>query len=297
MPPHSYCSYHSCGRGLLDTKRELSKSQRDHVIAAHTNIDLNFPCPYTSRKTLFKRQPDRAMDFVCFCNATFTLGSSLARHFKSCKVAEQRVLQADIGQNAASERDSASFLSGPITRSLASQEPPTPSPLDLKPYELQQHDHHERQSLDQQHSFLRAFTETTSTQHRELLKTMTEQHLQFMQSMRQSAGDQYQQNQQFMRSMMQSSGEQHQEHQKAMTDQHCQLLRSLTEQFRQISELSERQSNAIQQGALRQHAQTRRTIEDVLQHQRENSYLLEVHERILDKLTVDKLAVDSQTHK
>ncbi|KAG0283908.1 hypothetical protein BGZ98_006113, partial [Dissophora globulifera] len=198
------------------------------------------------------------MDFVCFCNMTFTLGSSLVRHFKSCKVAEQRVLQAD-GQSAASKHDSPSSLSGPITRSLANRGPSTPLSSDLQPYEPQQREHHEQQSSDHQSLGLhQSYLHATADQHREFLRTITEQHLHFLEVSKRSSSNLQEQHERFMQSMMQTSSQQHQENQKSAAE----LLRTLGEQFLQMSKLSQQQSYEMQQSTEKQNALTRRSIED-----------------------------------
>ncbi|KAI8596953.1 hypothetical protein EDD21DRAFT_437979 [Dissophora ornata] len=259
MPPHSFCSFHSCGRSLPSENRLLSKSQRDHIKACHVDYPITFVCPYTSRPITFRRKPERAMDFVCFCNATFTLASSLTRHYKSCAIAKDKLLRTNMRQSTHATAPAAATALEEGSMSGHSGLPPTPPPQEPQV----------QQSLtEQQQALLQSFLETTATQHRELLKSLSEQHQQFIQSMRHS------------------TDEQNQQHQKSITEMHCQFLRSLGEQFRETAQSAERQRSVILQAASKQHVQTRKTTEDVPQFQRENTYTLESHERVLDKLAM-----------
>ncbi|KAI8597459.1 hypothetical protein EDD21DRAFT_216122 [Dissophora ornata] len=244
MSPYSLCSFHYRGRGLLGENRQLSKSQRNHVHACHVNSALNFLCPHTLRPTVFRRQPKHGMDFVCFCNTQFTLGSSLSRHYKSCAIAKDQVLRASMRQNTndaaaaheeeeeEEEKASMSDHSGLSTTSLGSPSPPT-----LPKQEEEEEEEEEEQQVQpslveqQQQAFIRSFMETTTTQHCELLKTLTEQYMQFLQS------------------MLRSSGEEQQQH---LMEMHSQLLRSLGGQFREMAQISEMQSNVVLQAASEQ---------------------------------------------
>ncbi|KAI8597630.1 hypothetical protein EDD21DRAFT_384942 [Dissophora ornata] len=90
----SACSYHECSQGLLDAGRAVTKAQKNHVSGYHTDhpIALIYRC--TNRTATFKRQTSKIMDFVCHCGSTFTLDSSLQRHYQLCMVARDIALQS-----------------------------------------------------------------------------------------------------------------------------------------------------------------------------------------------------------
>ncbi|KAK5798811.1 hypothetical protein F5H01DRAFT_358357 [Linnemannia elongata] len=94
MPRGTICSYYDCGQGLLVLGRPLSKAQKNHVVAYHTDQPITFICRHTDQPTTFNRQIAKGMDFVCYCGSTFTLNSSLQRHYQLCKVAKNTALEA-----------------------------------------------------------------------------------------------------------------------------------------------------------------------------------------------------------
>ncbi|KAH7048819.1 hypothetical protein BKA57DRAFT_492849 [Linnemannia elongata] len=93
MPRGTVCSYYDCGQGLLVLDRPLSKAQKNHVASYHTDQPITFICKHTDQPTTFNRQIAKGMDFVCYCGSTFTLNSSLKRHYQLCLVAKNTALK------------------------------------------------------------------------------------------------------------------------------------------------------------------------------------------------------------
>lgn len=118
MPRHGTCTYFECNQNLLNTTRALTKAQRNHINAYHKDMPTTFICRHSNRPTTFSRQSPYGMDFVCLCNDTFTLNSSLQRHYQLCRVARD---------NAVSGANQTALVNTPPAGSTGSVEPPSSS--------------------------------------------------------------------------------------------------------------------------------------------------------------------------
>ncbi|GJJ73438.1 hypothetical protein EMPS_08981 [Entomortierella parvispora] len=92
--PRGACTYGYCALGLLPPAEPKTKNQKNHVAGYHVDNPIKFMCGYTDRQVTFSRIPTKHMDFVCYCGLTFTLNSSIHRHYHYCAVARDAALNA-----------------------------------------------------------------------------------------------------------------------------------------------------------------------------------------------------------
>jgi hypothetical protein len=87
MPRPRSCTYFQCKQGLLahDVNLKLNKTQLNHLQSYHRDTPVHATCPYTKKPHTFVRNPDKDMEYVCLCLATFTTNGNFHRHLTTCK--------------------------------------------------------------------------------------------------------------------------------------------------------------------------------------------------------------------
>lgn len=182
MPREPACTYYHCEKDLLRRGGAVTKAEKNHVAGYHSNQPMNFICRHTNRQTTFNRQIAKDMDFVCYCEATFTLNSSLTRHYQLCRVARATALRA------------LPRVSTPIPCEGRATPPHSPStsssnigascvPASVnEAAESKVGRQLEAMMIEIYQAFLEDFTEHTTTQTTKFVASLTENHASFLQA-------------------------------------------------------------------------------------------------------------------
>ncbi|GJJ70445.1 hypothetical protein EMPS_02794 [Entomortierella parvispora] len=268
--PRGACTYGYCALGLLPPAEPKTKNQKNHVAGYHVDNPIKFMCGYTDRQVTFSRIPTKHMDFVCYCGLTFTLNSSIHRHYHYCAVARDAALNAIAhppppGAGGAGDGNGVIVAPAPPSTALVVAERSVGSILEEK--------------LIEQHQ---AFLETFTGQSAKLVESMTQSQLSFLNTFTASYAEQAVAHQ---RSIAEHNRLALEEQRTALEEQRAaiEMQRAAVEEQRVF--YNRHQNNQAE--IMAEQKLTRDEVRNLMSLKRDRSFTLEVSERALKGLQSD----------